>query len=172
MPSIFGLDTNDAFQTNATGAWKWLWPVIFAGSFAPAAIMNVYGENVLKETSQSQLVNPATGQPYNTDRSLSIGDVAFETVEEAMFDPVTKNVNIWYYLFIQSIVQEITIVAFIWLDCVPHFGTQNNIHNTFNSIKQDWKWFFGMDGAGVDVPLRALVFIGCYTCMYFHYMLY
>ena len=157
VPSIFGLDTSDAFQTNATGAWKWLWPAIFATSFAPAAIMNVFGENVLKDTSASQLMH--------AEHRMSIGDVAFEIVEEAMFNPATRNVNIWYYLFIQSVVQECTICAAIWLDWMPQFGSQSCAHDTFEQIRQDWRWFLGMDDAGPDVTIRAMVFVGCYTCM-------
>ena len=165
VPSIFGLDTSGAFKTNANGVWVWLWPVIFASSFAPAAIMNVYGENVLKDTSESQL--PGHGNNNNdNNRRLSIGDQAFETVQDHNMDPQTRNVNIWYYLFIQSVVQEITICAFIWLDCVPNFGSQPNFHESMLNIKQDWRWFFGLDGANADVTVRAIVFVGCYTLSY------
>lgn len=71
--------------------------------------------------------------------------------------------NIWYYLFVQSFIQELTIIGLIWLDCIPNFGTTNSIDETISRIEQDWRWFLGLDGATIDVTIRALIFIGCYT---------
>ena len=139
VPSMFGLNTNDAFKTNANGIWVWLWPVIFASSFAPAAIMNVYGENVLKQTSHME-------------------------DDDKQTDP--RNVNIWYYLFIQSLFQAITIVCFMWLDCIPNFGTSNSWDESMDNIKKDWQLFFGMNGASSDTTIRAIVFVACYTLTY------
>ena len=169
VPSIFGLNTSDAFETDGNGIWVWSWPVIFATSFAPAAIMNVYGENVLKDTSE---LNASNNDNYGYSRKqrskrsiIGIGSIAVDSIEDVMTDPEVKNVNIWYYLFIQSIIQELTIISFIWLDFIPQFGSESNIENTLKEIGQDWKYFFGMDGAGSAVTVRAIVFIGCYTCM-------
>ena len=167
VPSIFGLDTNDAFETNATGVWEWLWPVIFASSFAPAAVMSVIGEDVLKETSSAKYVDKqiSCADELLVEANDILTDLVHDPVNVRVMKPVDKTVNIWYYLFVESLVQEITIFALLWLDCVPQFGTEDNMQATLQDIGQGWMWFFGQDGASGAVTCRALIFVGCYTCM-------
>lgn len=64
-----------------------------------------------------------------------------------------KNVNIWYFLFMESIFQELTFIACIWVDSLPHFGTQNGVNGTLHQLNKAWKWFFGMNGAPTDLFL-------------------
>ena len=146
-PSIFGLNSGSSFVSEAPGAWKVMWPIIFASSLAPAAIMNVVGEDVLKETSESSI---------NRDKLVSINQENLDLEE--------KTVNVWYYLTLQSVAQFLTFVCCFWVCIIPNFGTVNTVHDIFAALKQDWRYFFAMDGASAECPVRALVFIGCYIC--------
>eukprot|EP01084_Bolivina_argentea_P025544 47506_1 len=148
-PSVFGLDSGSSFTSQAIGAWKVMWPVIFASSFAPAAIMNVVGEEVLKETSESRM---------DRDKILHINDNSIE--------PEEISVNVWYYLTVQSIAQLFTFICCFWVCIIPNFGTVNTIPEIFDSLKQDWRYFFAMDGATWECSFRAIVFIGCYILNY------
>lgn len=145
-PSIFGLEPGSSFKSSAPGAWKIMWPVIFASSFAPAAIMNVVGEQVLKETSESQI---------DRDKIMTINKSNGLELEE-------KSVNVWYYLTVQSIAQFLTFACCFWVCIIPTFGTVSTIPDIFKNLKQDWRYFFALDGATAECPVRALVFIFCY----------
>lgn len=146
-PTIFGLESGASYKLQSYGAWKIMWPVIFASSFAPAAIMNVIGEEVLKETSESQI---------DRDKIVSINTQNLELEE--------KTVNVWYYLTVQSIAQFLTFACCFWVCIIPGFGTVDTVHDVFATLKQDWRYFFALDGAKAECPIRALVFIGCYIC--------
>eukprot|EP01084_Bolivina_argentea_P040954 75570_1 len=135
IPTVFGMVDSGPFKSNANGIWKWLWPVIFGASFAPAAVMNVVGENILQQKKE-------TG--HND-----------------------ANVNIWYFLTWESVVQELTFIILFWMDCLPNFGTQNNTSDIFSALKQCWRWFFGLDGAHwYYSTIRAVVFVFGYTFSY------
>lgn len=134
-PSIFGLAAGSSFESQAVGPWKVLWPIIFASSFAPAAIMNVVGESVLQQTSQ-----------------IHAG-------------PGNRNaVNIWYYLSLQSLSQLLTFLLCFWVSTIPHFGTVHTVDGLFSTLKMNWRFFFAMDGASWKCSLRAMVFVSCYVC--------
>ena len=132
IPSVFGLNDNSSFKFQSTGVWKWLWSVIFGLSFIPAAIMNVVSESVLKETSQSTL--------------KARKDSLIPNKQE-----IIKNVNVWYFLTMESIAQEITFLMLFWLNAIPNFGSVDTIPDIFTSLRQNWRYFFCLDGMFLQI---------------------
>jgi len=184
VPSVFGLEQNGAFKFQSTGIWKWLWSVIFLVSFAPAAVMNVVGENLMKDVSH---VSPYERRRDSDEHLYEVQDNDLEPADRVnqgdgveldsvvAFNPQRADtVNLWFFLFMESIWQEITFILFFWVDALPDFGTppinnpnaSPNISGVFSNLKQDWRYFLGEDGAPVDCTVRALVFVGCYTVSY------
>jgi len=109
-------------------------------------------KKILQDSSQSKPIN--TGQDDDIHTSFPL------------LNEKEKNVNIWYYLFIQCVVQEITFFGLFWLDFMPSFGTTNNARTTWDDVKQDFRWLVGLDGSGATCTVRAITFIGCYIINY------
>jgi len=92
----------------------WYWPFIFIVGCAPAALMNIYQEQLqIKYTQQAR-----------------------ENQEK-----ITR-FSVMYFQAVESTFQFGTIALCFALDLVPHFGTSKNIDSFWKSFSNGFKCFF------------------------------
>eukprot|EP01084_Bolivina_argentea_P082404 149193_1 len=115
IPSIFGLNQSNAFQTDGNSTWKVLFPLLFALGFAPNAILCVITEDVLKQTYFEDKNN-------NSDFSM---------------------LSIWFINFMESSFQWIVWICFFWIDALPIFGAADSVEQIFYNLKTNWMYMFG-----------------------------
>ena len=139
VPSIFGLNEENAFKTDGNSTWKVLWPFIFAMGFAPNAILCVMTEDVLKQTYSEtpKHDNNIMDNKYQIN-SLSTSNNPHKNVEFSML-------SIWWVNFMETSFQWIIWIGFFWVDALPTFGTVDSIDQIFHNLNKNWRYMFGLE---------------------------
>lgn len=92
----------------------WYWPFIFIVGCIPAALMNIFQEQLQMKYTQDARENQ---------------------------ERITR-FSVMYFQAVESTFQFGTIAAFFALDLVPRFGTSDNIHTFWESFSNGFRCFF------------------------------
>ena len=136
IPTIFDLDPTASQKSQATGAWKVLWPLIFAFSLVPAALYTVLEEKYLQRD-----LNPDS---RNYKKSVYDCD-----------NPIPMSV----FLFLVSGFQTLSFIVMFWYDLLPTIGYATSFDELVNNFAQSFRFSMGLDGAGSICAIFTWIFV-------------